>query len=293
MSAAAFADAPLRARHVFIVSFDQGAPVDIQNSEMPVFQSMLAAGAHTWRAWTVVPSLTLPAHASMLTGVGVQKHQVLWNELNPEAGFVKEPTIFALAKARGLVTAMFAGKAKFQTLAVPGSLDCFKIPAEPEAEHVAAAFAAEVAALKPNLCFIHFGDADVAGHAFGVHSPEKLRALAACDKALGAVRDAVQKAGLLADSVFILTADHGGHDRTPEENADRARRGEPAQPGTHGSAAAEDVDIPWVAWGRGVKKGREISAPVVQYDTAATALWLLGVPLPESFWGRPVAGAFE
>ncbi len=25
----------------------------------------------------------------------------------------------------------------------------------------------------------------------------------------------------------------------------------------------------------------------------ATALWLLGVPLPESFWGRPVTSAFE
>jgi len=31
----------------------------------------------------------------------------------------------------------------------------------------------------------------------------------------------------------------------------------------------------------------------VQYDTAATALWLLQVPLPESFWGRPVTSAFE
>ena len=28
-------------------------------------------------------------------------------------------------------------------------------------------------------------------------------------------------------------------------------------------------------------------------DTAATALWLLNVPLPENFWGRPVTSAFR
>jgi len=42
-----------------------------------------------------------------------------------------------------------------------------------------------------------------------------------------------------------------------------------------------------------VKKNFVVTTPVVQYDTAATALWLLGVPYPESFWGRPVTSAFE
>ena len=39
-------------------------------------------------------------------------------------------------------------------------------------------------------------------------------------------------------------------------------------------------------------KTAPITAAVVQYDTAATALWLLGIPVPESFWGRPVTSAF-
>jgi hypothetical protein len=53
------------------------------------------------------------------------------------------------------------------------------------------------------------------------------------------------------------------------------------------------VLIPWVAWGKGVKKNFTVTAPVLQYDTAATALWLLKVPLPEHFWGRPVTSAFK
>ncbi|MDD5349719.1 MAG: alkaline phosphatase family protein [Chthoniobacteraceae bacterium] len=287
--------APPRAGHVFIVSFDQGAPAGIQKAAMPVFKAMAAEGAHTWHAYTIVPSLTLPSHTSMLTGVGIQKHQILWNDYQPAKGPVSVPTIFSLAKEHGLTTAMIVSKEKFKTLVLPGSVDAFVLPSTPEAPTVANAravgdaFAAQVGKLKPNLCFIHFGDPDAAGHKYGVDSPEKMQALADCDAALKTMRDAVQAAGIGADSVFILTADHGGHD-VPE-----MKDGRPTgkMVGAHGSPATEDVEIPWVAWGKGVRPHAEITAPVVIYDTAATALWLLGVDLPESFWGRPAVSAFE
>jgi arylsulfatase A-like enzyme len=48
-----------------------------------------------------------------------------------------------------------------------------------------------------------------------------------------------------------------------------------------------------VAWGKGVKKAHSIIQPVTTYDTAATALWLLDVPVPEEFDGKPVMEAFE
>ena len=50
-----------RADHVFIISFDQGNPDLIQRSDMPTFHRMAAEGAHDWSAYTIVPSLTLPA----------------------------------------------------------------------------------------------------------------------------------------------------------------------------------------------------------------------------------------
>ena len=278
------ADAP-RAQHVFIISFDQGNPDLIQKSDMPTFHQMVAQGAHTWEAYTIVPSVTLPSHTSMLTGVGVQKHQITWNDYLPEKGLVKVPTIFALAKERGLVTAMFVGKEKFKHLDQPGSLDAFVWPRpEDNAKAVAKAFAEQVSNLKPNLCFIHFRDPDTVGHEYGAESPEKMKSLADCDEALKTIKDAIGAAGLVDTSVIILTADHGSHDI-------RNRQGKTVA--THGSAESDDVLIPWVAWGKGVKKDFTVTAPVVQYDTAATALWLLNVPLPEDFWGRPVTSAFE
>jgi predicted AlkP superfamily pyrophosphatase or phosphodiesterase len=283
--AVAFVGPTPRVKHVFIVSFDQGNPDMIREADMPVFHQMAAEGAHDWNAYTVVPSLTLPSHTSMLTGVGPQVHQILWNYYEPTNGIVKVPTIFSLAKARGLKTAMFVGKEKFKHLMLPGSVDTFVWPQpEDDARSVARAFAARVGELKPNLCFIHFRDPDTAGHAFGAHSPEKIQALKDCDEALKIVKSAIEAAGMGGDSVIILTADHGSHD-APDPVTHTI--------GNHGSAESCDVLIPWVAWGRDVKKNFAITAPVVQYDTAATALWLLNVPLPESFWGRPVTTAFK
>ncbi len=278
------AGAAPRVKHVFIISFDQGNPALIERTDMPTYHQMVAEGAHTWSAYTIVPSITLPSHTSMLTGVGPQAHQVLWNSYIPTNGLVKVPTIFSLAKARGLVTAMYVGKEKFKHLLLPGSVDSFVWPQpEDNAKAVAQAFAGEVAQLKPNLCFIHFRDPDSAGHAHGANSPEKVQALKDCDEALKVIKDAIAAAGLTDSSVIILTADHGSHDIL--------KNGKTVA--THGTAESVDVKIPWVAWGKGVKKDFTITAPVIQYDTAATALWLLHVPLPESFWGRPVTSAFK
>ncbi len=92
---------------------------------------------------------------------------------------------------------------------------------------------------------------------------------------------------------MILTADHGSHDLPPAEIEKNIKALGSSIIGTHGSPDSCDVEVPWIAWGKGVKKGFSITAPVVTYDTAATALWLLGIPVPEGFWGRPVTTAFE
>jgi predicted AlkP superfamily pyrophosphatase or phosphodiesterase len=128
---------------------------------------------------------------------------------------------------------------------------------------------------KPNLCFIHFADPDVAGHKFGWGSPEQLKAFAKTDAALGVVLKAIRKAGIADESVVIVSADHGGHGKG------------------HGTRSLDDMHIPWIAWGKGVKKGFTITAPITTFDTTATALWLLNVRCPASMDGQPVTSAFE
>lgn len=262
-----------RVDHVVIISFDGGKPSVMQDSEMPVFDSMVAEGAHTFNAQTIFPSITLVSHTSMLTGVGPKTHKVLWNDYRVEKGFVTVPTVFSLAKAQGLSTAMFVGKSKFQHLNVPGTVDQFENP-DYDAAQVAAQAAKYITEKKPNLCFLHFADGDGAGHKFGWGSPEQITAFNTEDQALKVVKDAIEAAGLKDSTIVLMSADHGGHDKT------------------HGSNRPEDMTIPWVAWGAGVKPGFTIEDAVSTCDTAATALWLLGVDVPAEWEGKPVTAAF-
>ncbi|MCX7007430.1 MAG: alkaline phosphatase [Kiritimatiellaeota bacterium] len=231
----------------------------------------------------------------MLTGVQPTKHHITWNSYKPEEGVVKVPTVFSLAKSAGCSTAMFVGKEKFKHLLLPGSVDEFSYNRNASAETtkmvagekktvkegtvmtktVSVDAAAYIAAKKPTLCFIHFTDTDSKGHKFGWDSPEQIKAFAEEDAGISSVMAAIRKAGLAESSVVIVTADHGGHAKT------------------HGLNIPEDMTIPWIVWGKGVKKNFTITAPVLTCDTAATALWLLDVPRPADLDGTPVASAFE
>ena len=267
------AQAVPRAQHVFIVSFDGGKPDVMKQSPMPVTLQMAREGAATWNAQTIFPSKTLPSHTSMLTGVQPAQHNVLWNDWIPTKGLVKVPTIFGLARQNGYTTAIFAGKAKLRHLNVPGTLDEFQIP-DDKAVIVARAAASYIIDKKPNLTFVHFADSDYAGHKYGWGSREQIQSFADEDLALQILRDAVKTAGIAQDSTFILSADHGGHDKT------------------HGSNSPEDMTIPWIVWGAGVKANTAIEGAVSTCDTAATALWLLDVPVPANWDGKPVERAF-
>jgi predicted AlkP superfamily pyrophosphatase or phosphodiesterase len=284
-----------RAHHVFIISIDGGKPSVIEQSDLPTLRSLVQEGACTWEATTIYPSVTLPSHTSMLTGVVPEKHKIYWNDWKPRKGIVRVPTIFSLAKAAGFSTAMFVGKEKFGHLELPGTVDWFDYyqalsatisntpPTGPKPHRPGNVLARTVAAdamqyirqKKPNLCFIHFADPDDVGHKYGWGSPEQIKALGEVDAALAVIRQAVEEAGIGGDSVLIITADHGGHRKT------------------HGGKTLEDMHIPWIAWGKDVKKNFTITTPVNTCDTAATALWLLDVPIPSSFDGAPVKSAFE
>ena len=284
-----------RADHVFIISIDGGNPEVMQRSKMPVLKKLVKEGAHTWLATTIMLSLTLPAHASMLTGVGANKHSVLWNNWSPTNGVVGWPTIFTAAKQAGHSTAMFVGKEKFRHLVQPGTVDEFsfnsaasrvisksdsggssvKQEGNVPARTVASDAAGYIVKNKPNLCFIHFADPDTIGHEFGWGSPEQLEAFGDTDAALGAVLKAIRKAGIAKDSVVIVSADHGGHGLG------------------HSQGTPEDMQIPWIVWGKGVRRHFEITAPVTTCDTSATALWLLEVQPVSPLDGAPIKSAFK
>jgi len=265
-----------RARHVVVVSFDGGSPEVMRTCRMPHLDRLRAEGAGSWQARTVFPSITLVSHTAMLTGVGPIKHGIAWNEFQPEKGLLKVPTVFELVKKadKKKITGIFAGKDKFATLLKTGTLDAFACP-DYQSEIVARAAADFIRRRKPALTMVHFADTDGAGHDHGWGSPAQRRAFENCDRALGTVLDGIRRAGIADGTVVIVSADHGGHKKT------------------HGSLLADDMTIPWWTWGAGVRKGVELNGPIATFDTAATILWLLGIPIPSHFDGQPVREAYS
>lgn len=260
--------------HVVIVSIDGGKPASIQQSRMPVLETLIREGASTFEAKTTLPSKTLPSHTSMLTGVEPSVHKVTWNSWDPTKGTVTVPTIFSQVRARGRKTALFATKSKFKHLNVRGSLDQFSLDAE-DAIQAATLGAAYLAAEKPALLFVHMPDADAAGHDHGWESSEQLKALENVDRAIGILKRALETSVPGKTYALIITADHGGSGKD------------------HGSESYDDQTIPWITWGSNVRGSLRISGAVSTTATASTALWLLGLPVPASWPSAPLVAAYE
>ncbi len=191
-------------------------------------------------------------------------------------GVVAVPTIFAKARERGLSTAAFFSKSKFHHLEVPRTLNHSEAPDGSTTWHATRTVANVTRYLRsetPNLLFVHLAEPDYAGHRFGWMSWFYGRAVRQADGAVAELLQAADAAFGKGNYAVLLTADHGGHGWS------------------HGSSDPRDVTIPWIAWGEGVRAGTRVPDGVRTMDTAATALWLLG--LPALGVGQPVQTAFQ
>lgn len=268
------ADDPIT-EHVLVISIDGLRPDAISEFGATNLLEMAAAGAYSWRAQTTLPSKTLPSHASMLTGVSPDVHGITWNSLKSEHGVISTPTIFTLAQQAGLSTSAFFSKPKFVHLVQDGSLDHVQAPRGRKlmATETVHAAVEHLRFNSPNLMFVHIAEPDYAGHTFGWMGRVYGWAVGRADVAVAKLLRQADRSLGAGNYTVIVTSDHGGHGRD------------------HGSDDLRDTTIPWIVWGRGVLPG-QINGPVHTYDTAATALWLLGVAPAGGTMGHPVAGAF-
>ena len=259
------------ARRVLILSIDGLRPDAIALAPMPNLEALMAGAAFTLNAQTIRPSATLPSHASMLTGLCPSKHGVDWNDYKPELGFALGTDLFDLAHAAGMQTVMYVGKEKLRQITEPASTDVFTYINDRDlviADQLIQNFPPDF-----RLLFVHFPTPDWMGHEYGWLSPEQLSVIFRADEALGNMLAELNRRGLREETLIIVTADHGGHDTT------------------HGSSLPEDMTIPWIASGPGIRPGG-LTTQVHTMDTAATAAFALGLPLPAEWDGVPVYEAF-
>jgi arylsulfatase A-like enzyme len=262
--------------HVIIISLDGLRPDAIVGSA-PSLAELMRTGAFATEAVTVVPSQTLPSHTSMLTGVLPATHGITWNsDRTARVGPVQVATIFQLAREHGLRTAAFFGKSKLRHLLQPGALDYAQAPTGLHTVPATTTVEAAVRYMRfsrPDLVFIHIAEPDVAGHSFGWMSWVYRLAVRRADAAASRILAGAEAAYGAGNYTVIVTSDHGGRGRG------------------HGAHHPDNELIPWITWGAGVRPG-PVTGKVRTVDTAATALWLLGITPPTSWDGRPVTGAY-
>jgi hypothetical protein len=117
------------ARQVVIISVDGLRPDAIREARAPALLALMARGATAEHAETIRPSITLPSHTAMLTGLNFPRHGVVWNSYSP--GHIAHSTVFSIAGGAGLSTAMIFAKDKFHYLANPEQLHWIHGPGIP------------------------------------------------------------------------------------------------------------------------------------------------------------------
>lgn len=265
---------PAALKYVILISIDGLRPDALELADTPTLDALRLAGAYSPSAKAVLPSVTLVNHASMLGGMHPRKHGVTWNVRDPKAGKVKGPTLFTAAHNAGLTSMMVVGKAKLDHLVLPDSVDQYYHPGYTDRQVINKALQIIDAGL-PDILFIHLPDVDSAGHLTGWMLPGQILAIELTDSLIGKLVTALETEDYLENTLLIITADHGGEDFA------------------HGTASPEDTTIPWLAVGPGLQAGVVLKSDIVVYDTAATILYALDLPIPEVWDGKPVVEIFE
>jgi predicted AlkP superfamily pyrophosphatase or phosphodiesterase len=252
------------AQRVLLCSLDGVRPDAILAADTPTLQRLAAEGAHTWKARSVMPSVTLPCHTSMLRGVDVSRHGITTNTFIPLARPV--PSVLEVAAQQGKRVGFFYNWEPLRDLAAPDTMKvsvCYGGPIFPPADiRIADAAIAHVDEL--DFLFVYFGAPDEEGHRHGWMSAPYLKAIENADACLARVL-----AALGPDTDVCVVSDHGGHGRS------------------HGTDCDEDMTVPFILNGPAIRSGHTIAGPVVLYDVCPTVAHLLGVA-PSPIWDGQV-----
>jgi predicted AlkP superfamily pyrophosphatase or phosphodiesterase len=261
------------AEKVLLILVDGMRPDSIPLCGDPAFEAYFKAGTYCMEARTVYPSVTLPCHMSLFHSVDPGRHGTTTNTYAPQ-----------VRPINGLIEVLTAAKKKsgivytweqLRDLWRPGKLeysvyihqhtDHIKVQ-EREITHAAIKLIRDKA---PDFVFLYLGGADGLGHKAGWMSPEYLDLV---HHAWLRIQDVLQI--LPEDYTVMVTADHGGHERT------------------HGENIPEDMTIPVTIHGPRFPKNRKLEHFDIR-DFAPTIAELLGVEPDEDWDGVSVLRQIE
>ena len=274
-------DSPVGVKHVLVVGWDGYGAHYVKWDEVPTLKKMKENGAWTLQTRCVLPSVSSINWHSILMGAGSELHGYRnWGSVTPEipSRVVTErnlfPDIFYLIHTQkpDAETALAYTWKEFNTF-----VDSEKIKYQQWIDHdydVLTNTTIDFLGHNPTLTFVYYSDPDHVGHSTGWGSDEYYAIVRDLDAWLGKIITYLEENDRMKDTLVIFVSDHGGTEKG------------------HGKDLLSHMETPFILYGAGVKKG-EIQDVVVNYDTAATIAWVLGLEAPQCWRGKPVTSAFE
>lgn len=272
-------------KHVVLIGLDGWGAYSVPKADMPHVKALMAKGAYTLESRSVLPSSSAPNWAAMFMGVGPELHgYTTWGSRTPELpSRVREkngifPTVFQVVRNAypraeiGVFSEWVGIKYLIDTLSVSvyeNTPDYNKYP-----KALCEAAVRYIQEKRPLLAAFCFDNPDHVGHQAGHDTPAYYEKLKELDGYIGQIIQAVKEAGMWENTIFIVTADHGG-----------IKKG-------HGGKTLQEMQIPFIICGKGVKTGHRIESSMMQFDTAATIAYILGAEMPQAWIGRPVKEVF-
>lgn len=276
-----------KAKHVVMIGVDGWAAHNLaQAQNIPNIRAMMANGSYTFHKRAVLPSASAINWASIFMGAPTEMHgYTKWNSQVPEIPSTVTnnhhiyPTIYSVIRDQqpeaetGCTFDWIDIKYVIDTLAI--SHVEFIPDSYVDINKNCTIAENYIKEKKPFFYTAYFGTLDETGHEHGWYTPEYYATLTEVDMAVGRIIQALKDAGIYDDTILIITSDHGGINTG------------------HGGMTLEELETPFIAMGKGVKQGFEFPDAMMQYDTAATIAYILGIQPPQAWVGRPVMSIFE
>lgn len=266
--------------HVVYIGLDGWGSYSYDKADMPTVKDLAAKGAFTTKKRAVNPSVSAPNWASMFMGAGPELHGYMkWGSQTPEIPsrvILKNgifPTIFQVYRDAapeaeiGVLYEWDGIKHLVDTLSL-SHYALADMNANPAA--LAEMTAQYIREKRPQLVAAIFDNPDHVGHKYGHDTPEYYATLHELDGYVARIIQATRDAGIFDDTVFIITADHGGIGKG------------------HGGITLQELETPFIIFGKGIAPTGEFNESMMQYDVAATMAKLLGATPPQVWIGRPI-----
>ena len=244
-------------KHVILVGID-GAGNFYRNASAPMIRRLMAEGAGTDLCLTSLPSISAECWGSMLLGVYPDVHK-LTNGIVSSTPYTNTelPSVFTLIR-KCHPDAKLASFCNWNPINFGIVDDAATRQGTAHDEELTDMICDCIKADQPEFLFVQFDSVDHAGHAFGYGTEKHLDQIDICDGLTAKIYEAAKDAGILEDTLFLVTADHGGFDHG------------------HGGTTDEEKLVFFAAVGKTVIKGARISMEVK--DLPAIITHALGVP---------------